>query len=552
MGGFSSRCNHCGEWHGTGVRVCPATRLEISADASTDEVPVVPLAPKDPRIGQTVGGRYFVRKVLGRGSLGPVYSGEHIDFQRPVAIRFLEPDHASRDVATRLFHGEARAAWALSHPNLCEVLDMGQEDDGTPFVIMEYLRGETLRHAMKRLGQLPTSAAIDIAMQALSALTLMHERQIPHRDLRPENIWLAERQGCPPHVKLLDVGLGKLVSPSKLGARWATEGEVAEMPFYLPPERARGEQGTDERGDLFALGVVFFEMLTGQKPFYAVTFQELMVTLADGAFTRASHLRADLSEPFDAVFAKALAVHRDDRYESAYLFQEDLRGLLELSRYQKMARGEEFSQVLVAEAPVSAAGTDEGFTLTGTETAARVPVPVVTRPAASEAGPVPTPRGLPAPPPRQKPAPPQPRSRKPTANFGSASESLRAKTEEAPVSDLPPVSIEDPTRALFSPLASPKVREREPEDEPSLVTSQTPTLSAEQAEAALAMFEEGVNEEPTSPVNLSPDLVNRMRAMKAELAAQLPIETYDEDEQTTLSAPVARNRGSTRPKPKRK
>jgi serine/threonine-protein kinase len=548
MGGFSSRCNHCGEWHETGVRVCPTTRLEISVEASTDEVPIVPLTPKDPRLGQTVAGRYFVRKLLGQGSLGPVYAGEHIDFQRPVAVRFLEPEHASRDVATRLFHGEARAAWALSHPNLCEVLDMGQEDDGTPFVITEYLRGESLRHAMKRLGPLPTSGAIDIAMQVLSALTLMHDRQIPHRDLRPENIWLAERQGCPPHVLLLDAGLGKLVSPSKLGARWSTEGVVAEMPFYLPPERARGEQGTDERGDLFAVGVVFFEMLTGQKPFYAVTFQELMIALSDGVFTRASLLRADLSDPFDAVFDKALAVHRDDRYESALMFQEDLRGLLELSRYQKMARGEEFSQVLVAEAPVSAAGTDEGFTMTGTETATRAPLPILPRPGATEPGPVPTPRGLPAPPPRKKPAPPQPRNRK-ASNLGVPMEPRPLPPE--PASEPPPASLEDPTRALFSPFATPAVRDREPEDEPSLVTSQTATLSAEQAQAALSMFEDDTPEESTSPANLPPDLVHRVRAMKAELAAQVPIETYEEDEQTTLSAPV-RSRPSSRPKPKRK
>jgi hypothetical protein len=120
-----------------------------------------------------------------------------------------------------------------------------------------------------------------------------------------------------------------------------------------------------------------------------------------------------------------------------------------------------------------------------------------------------------------------------------------------PASEPPPASLEDPTRALFSPFATPAVRDREPEDEPSLVTSQTATLSAEQAQAALSMFEDDTPEEYTSPANLPPDLVHRVRAMKAELAAQVPIETYEEDEQTTLSAPV-RSRPSSRPKPKRK
>ncbi|MBL8613712.1 MAG: protein kinase [Myxococcales bacterium] len=327
-------CPHCGQWHEPSLARCPVTGATLAPP---------PVAPS--LVGHTVGGRYLARKLLGSGSLGPVYVGEHIDFQRPVIIRVLVPEFAPPESAARVFFGEGRTAWALAHPNLCEVLDIGTMDSGAPYIIYEKLAGETLARRLARGGRLSVGAAIDLMLQLLSALGHAHGRGVVHRDVRPENVFLAERRGCRPLVKVLDFGLGKLVSPSRMGQRWRDDGVVPSMPFYLPPERARGDQGTDDRGDLFAAGVILYEALTGERPFRAASFNDLMVALARGEFVPATRVRPELPAPIDAVLAKALAVGRDARYASADQWQDDLRALYELSRYEKMARGEEFSAV---------------------------------------------------------------------------------------------------------------------------------------------------------------------------------------------------------------
>ena len=154
-------------------------------------------------IGQTIGGKYFVRSVLGRGGMGTVYEGVNVQMGRVVALKVLHPKQVKKRESVKRFYQEARAAGAIGHPNICEVYDLGSLEDGCPYLVIERLVGSTLaQHA--RQSVLPFDAAIDIMVQVLSGLVAAHEKGIVHRDLKPDNIFLSERVGCPPVAKVLD------------------------------------------------------------------------------------------------------------------------------------------------------------------------------------------------------------------------------------------------------------------------------------------------------------------------------------------------------------
>ncbi|MFS8071244.1 MAG: serine/threonine-protein kinase, partial [Byssovorax sp.] len=225
-------------------------------------------------IGRVIGDRYGVTALIGEGGMGEVYEAEHLAMGRLVAIKVLNPTRAQdQDAVSRLRH-EARVAGTLGHPNICAIYDMGQLDDGSPYLVMERLQGETLAQRLLRETKLPVDELLDVMVQILSALSAAHQRGIIHRDLKPENIFLTRREGARPIPKLLDFGISKSEDIEETMADLTAKTIAAGTPFYMAPEQARGDR-VDHRVDLWATGIILYECLSGKRPFDARNYNAL-------------------------------------------------------------------------------------------------------------------------------------------------------------------------------------------------------------------------------------------------------------------------------------
>ncbi len=348
--------------HESRLHVCPVTGAEImrntrshpggvpsikpgsvrgaGAQQSSSKPPLVVPRPSDPHaatpqgpaprsarrslIGQIIDGKYRVMAVLGEGGMGSVFEAEHIAIGRLVAMKVLHPAQATKKVAVKRFHQEARAAGGIGHPNICEVFDFGTLADGSPYLVMERLRGDTLASRISTEGGLPIDEVLEAVMQVLSGLSAAHDRGILHRDIKPENVFLAERPGYPPIAKLLDFGVSKVVAGG--ANEWDDEtdltktGMVMGTPYYMSPEQARGERNLDARLDLYAVGVLLYEALTGKRPFTGKNYNALLVHILSGNAAPPSSLRASIPYELERIVLKAMSKNREDRYASAAEF----------------------------------------------------------------------------------------------------------------------------------------------------------------------------------------------------------------------------------------
>lgn len=264
-----------------------------------------------------MGGRYRIKRVLAEGGMGVVYEGVHVELGRRVAIKTLSARHAEDAVAITRFRNEARAAGSLGHPNIVEVYDMGTLPEGAPYLVMEHLDGETLGQHLKRERVMPVDFAIEVTAQVLSALAAAHARGIIHRDLKPENVFLSRRMGLAPVAKLLDFGISKVVRPDDDGSTLTRTGFVMGTPAYMAPEQARGDRDLDGRVDLYAAGVVAFEMLTGRLPYASKNPAALLVEFQRAVPPTPRLLRPEVPAWFDAVVTKLMAHDRCARFASA-------------------------------------------------------------------------------------------------------------------------------------------------------------------------------------------------------------------------------------------
>ncbi len=329
-----ARCAHCGQAHAPSAARCPVTgaRLDGTGYTQVNEDEIL--------VGSVVAERYHVKAVLGQGSTGTVFAVEHLVTGRPAAMKVLRPRYAAMDTLLRVFHGEARAAWSVVHPALCEVFDAGQLPDGAPFFLMERLAGETLATRIAR-ERLSLGASVDVMMQVLAALDTMHRRDVVLRDLRPQNVFLCHRRGCRPVVKLLDVGLARLVPLDRVQEDWDAlrsvlggsdgAGSLA-IPYYLSPERTRSEQGIGPASDLFVAGAIFYEALTGQPPFVSTSFNGLLLQIVQAQPAPMADFRSDVPPELDALVARVLAASPENRPATAADLQDELRGVFERGR----------------------------------------------------------------------------------------------------------------------------------------------------------------------------------------------------------------------------
>jgi len=296
-------CPHCGDPHDESLKFCPKTGRLISAER---------LYPPDTMLE----GKYRLRRALGVGGMGAVFEATHVLLDKRVAIKLLLPDFAKdQEMCARLIR-EARAASATGHRNIVAVSDMGHTDDGTLFVVMEYVQGRTLKQVISTEAPMAVSRAVGLVDQVLSALEVVHRKGIVHRDLKPANLLLFIDDTGEETVKILDFGISKITGEEHVSSL-TTVGKVMGTPRYMSPEQAVGQHDVDHRADIYACGVIFYELVTGDQPFPATSFNELIAKLLHGDIVPPSQVVSTLPPALDRVVLKALSRAREQRYASA-------------------------------------------------------------------------------------------------------------------------------------------------------------------------------------------------------------------------------------------
>jgi len=287
----------------------------------------------DSLVGAVLADRYQIVRRIGEGGMGAVYEAKHTVIGKRVAVKvLLEKFLAKSDFVARLLQ-EARLASSIGHEHIVDVTDFGTTTDGRSFVVMEFLDGESLAELAMREAPLPIERSLGIARQVASALGAAHAKGIFHRDVKPENIYLVKR-GDADFVKVVDFGISKAVKPGGdeggEGYRLTHTGLLLGTPLYMSPEQARGEEDLDHRVDIWALGVLLYECLTGEVPFRANNYLGIISQVLTHAPTPPSKLRPELgiSGAVEAVVMRAMEKDRTRRYQTMAELERDLERLL--------------------------------------------------------------------------------------------------------------------------------------------------------------------------------------------------------------------------------
>ncbi len=305
-------CPHCGAAHPVTWSHCPNTGQPIGTGKAL--------------VGRVIAERYRIVGVLAEGGMGTVYAAEHALVGRRVAIKRLHPELARDNANVERFQREARAAAAIGHENIVEVIDMGFAEDGAPYLAMEYLTGETLAAALRREGRLAPARACYVLGQVLAALDAVHAAGIVHRDLKPDNIFLMRKNGRADFVKVLDFGVSKMRAEDGGEASPLTRtGVMVGTPHYISPEQARGSRAHDHRVDIYAIGVILYETLTGKLPFDGHNYHALLQAILGGTPPPIHALAPAVPAGVVAVAERAMSRIAADRYPTA---GEMLRALL--------------------------------------------------------------------------------------------------------------------------------------------------------------------------------------------------------------------------------
>jgi len=265
--------------------------------------------------GKVLADRYRILRRIGDGGMATVYLGEHTSIEKQCAIKVLNIAYAHQQDAVDRFLREARAASRIQHENVIDITDFGRAPNGSVFFVMELLAGEDLATLVRREGPIPWARVRHMALQVCHALAAAHRKGIIHRDLKPENVFRIQRGGDPDFIKVLDFGIARVVHGSMGGRALTSAGTVFGTPAYMSPEQCDGRPA-DARSDVYSIGVVLFELLTGRPPFMADT---PLGYLKQHCFDAPPSLRAtapdaNIPERVEAVVLKALAKEMDDRF----------------------------------------------------------------------------------------------------------------------------------------------------------------------------------------------------------------------------------------------
>jgi eukaryotic-like serine/threonine-protein kinase len=274
--------------------------------------------------GQILAGKYRIERVLGRGAMGLVVAATHLQLGERVALKFLLPEALENRDSVARFEREARAAVKIKSEHVARVSDVGTLENGAPYMVMEYLEGTDLSGWLRQRGPLPVALAVDFVLQACEAIAEAHALGIVHRDLKPANLFVVERSDGMLAVKVLDFGISKFTSLADSGAAMTKTTAVMGSPLYMSPEQMQSAKDVDPRGDIWALGVVLYELLSARLPFPGETMAELVLKVVAGAPVALSAVSPHVPPGLEAAVFKCLEKDRAARYQSVADFASAL------------------------------------------------------------------------------------------------------------------------------------------------------------------------------------------------------------------------------------
>jgi serine/threonine-protein kinase len=268
------------------------------------------------RPGELLAGKYLIERVIGQGGMGVVVLAHHIQLDEKVALKLLLPKGVENPDALSRFMREARAAAKVKGEHVARVSDVGQLENGVPYIVMEYLEGNDLAHWIQTKGALPMQQAVDFVLQACDAIANAHSVGIVHRDLKPANLFCVQRSDGELSIKVLDFGISKITTPGAPGHDMTRTTTLMGSPRYMSPEQMHMTKNVDARTDIWSLGVILFELLTGRPPFDAEAVTQLAIRIVNEPAPPLRSLRADAPAALEQVIATCLEKDRARRYQT--------------------------------------------------------------------------------------------------------------------------------------------------------------------------------------------------------------------------------------------
>jgi serine/threonine-protein kinase len=300
----TTRCPQCGKSFPATVKLCPddGTVLEHAP-------------PTTSQVGKVLDGKYRLDAFLSKGGMGAVYRATHVMLNKTVAVKLINPELVTSPDVVRRFQREARAATALSHPNIVSVYDLGQTTEGTLYIAMEFVDGPSLKSVIESGGPVPVMRSLTLARQLASALSAAHRQGIIHRDLKPHNVMLARSHDGQEVAKLVDFGIAKTFDE---GTQLTTAGFSPGTPQYMAPEQAEG-RAVDARSDLYSFGIILYEMLAGEVPFNATSTAAVLIKQIKEAPMPPSvkNPRVAIPPPVEAIVLRCMAKDPAERFQTA-------------------------------------------------------------------------------------------------------------------------------------------------------------------------------------------------------------------------------------------
>jgi len=333
------RCPKCGTVYTDTARFCARDgNMLVEVQAKTPAPPglsapgTAARTPSKPKpglerasslSGHVLDSRYQVQKKLGEGGMSFVYLAREVATGQDVAIKVLSPKLATDRSSVERLRREAGLAMRLDHPNVCRILRLGESEDGLIYLVMPFLKGELLSDREVKAGPMPVAPGIAVLRQVCAGLHHAHELQIVHRDLKPENIMIVTDEPARDRAVVMDFGLAKERRADPAIAKLTATGIILGTPEFMSPEQIRGKQ-LDARSDIYALGIVAFEMFTGKLPFHGRNAQEMMIARLRGRPLKLRQLRPDLPDGLERTLGRALESNPEARYTTALEFADAL------------------------------------------------------------------------------------------------------------------------------------------------------------------------------------------------------------------------------------